>query len=729
MIVRDMSSPYPVPGNEDDRLEALAEFHLMDTPPEEDFDRLAGLASRLFKVPIVLVSLLARDRQFFKAHVGFDLCETSREISFCAHAIMQDDILLIPDALEDPRFSSNPLVLGPPFIRFYAGKPLVTPAGAKIGTVCLIDTQPRKTFTAEDRKNLTDLAALVMDRMEMRRLDYIKSISQARLENIAATSPDAIICSNSEGEVTFWNQSAERLFGYTAEEMTGHTGEVIVPDSWRRIYDAELDRLRCGRKMELADRTIELSGLRKDGSEFPAEFSLSTWEEGDATSVGAIVRDITERRQNEERLFRLASLDALTDLPNRGAWRECLEETLAVGRPATVLLLDLDGFKEVNDTLGHSAGDALLKEVAARLKTTCDNAIMVARLGGDEFVALLPGNDERQANVMAGQLVSAITDRYEFAGQTSEIGVSIGVSLAPQHSVRPEELLGAADLALYRAKAAGKGRYEIFTPALREVAVARRAFQLELRHAFENGEFELFYQPQVSVTDRRLTGAEALIRWNHPERGLLTPASFLEVLCQKPSAPAIGEWILRTACRQAAEWRGTVPDFRIGINLFEAQFRAGRLLTTVRDVLEETGLPSQSVELEIVENTLLQDDLGTLKLLQDLRAMGVGLAFDDYGTGFASLSLLKKYPVSRLKIDRSFIRAVNTEPKDSAVVKAVLYLARSFGMDVTAEGVEAEAQLSFLRENNCPEAQGYLFGKPVPAAEFSAKFLSSDSSM
>ncbi len=714
---------YPLPENEEARLDALDEYHLMDTPPEGDFDRLAGLASRLFDVPVVLVSLLGRDRQFFKAHVGFDVCETSREVSFCAHAIVQDEILVIPDATKDRRFAANPLVLGPPFIRFYAGKPLVTPTGAKIGTVCLIDSEPRAGFTAEDRKNLTDVAALIMDRMEMRRLEYIRSMSQARFENIAQTSPDAIICSNAEGEVTFWNRSAERLFGYTAGEMIDRTSEVIVPDSWMRIYEAEIERLRHGQKMELADRTIELSGLRKDGAEFPAEFSLSTWQEGNTTSVGAIVRDITERRQNEERLFRLASLDALTDLPNRGAWRECLDETLAAGRPATVLLLDLDGFKDVNDTLGHSAGDAVLKDVAARLVATCEDAIMVARLGGDEFVALLPGNDARYARAFAARLVSAISEPYEFASQHIDVGVSIGVALAPQHSGRGEELLGSADLALYRAKAAGKGQYEVFVPAFREVAVARRAFEQELKRAFENKDFELFYQPQFSTADRSLTGAEALIRWRHAERGLLTPASFIEVLSHKPSAGDVGAWVLRTACRQAALWRARVRHFRIGVNLFEAQFRSGRILTDVRDALAEFDLAPEALELEIVENVLLRDDAGTLKLLNNLRKLGVGLAFDDYGTGFASLSLLKRYPVSRLKIDRSFIREVHVNPADEAVVMAVLYLGRRFGMEVIAEGVETEAQLRFLKQNDCPEVQGYLLGRPVPASEFEARFI------
>ncbi|MCD7100405.1 EAL domain-containing protein [Stenotrophomonas sp. MMGLT7] len=717
------AAPYPLPPDEEQRLRTLADYHLLDTPPEQEFDRLANLAARLFDVPIVLISLLDRDRQFFKAEVGLGLCGTSREVSFCAHAIVQDDILFVPDAMKDPRFATNPLVLGPPFIRFYAGKPLVSPEGEKIGTVCLIDHEPRSELTAADRSNLADIAALVMERMEMRRLDHVRSISQTRFENIAATSPDAIICSNLDGDITFWNPAAERLFGYRAEEIMHRPGLIIVPDSWRPIYDVEMQRLREGGRMELADHTIELSGLRRDGSEFPAEFSLSTWKEGNGTSIGAIVRDISERRRNEERLFRLASLDTLTELPNRATWRACLEDVLASERPSTMLMLDLDGFKEVNDTLGHSAGDAVLKEVGARICATCDDAIIVARLGGDEFAVLLPGNRASRAVSAAERLLAEVSRPYVFAGKRLDVGVSIGVSLGPQHGVRPEELQGAADLALYRAKAAGKGGYQLFTAAFRQVAVARRAFEQELRQAFENGEFELYYQPQMSIRERRLTGAEALLRWNHPQRGLLTPASFIEVLSQKPSAAAIGEWILRSACRQAAKWRTAVPGFRMGVNLFEAQFRSGRMLTSVREALMESALPAETLELEIVENVLLRNDQATVKLLNDLRRLGVGLAFDDYGTGFASLSLLKNYPVTRLKIDRSFVQGVSTSDEDAAVVKVVLYLGRIFGMGVIAEGVENQEQLEFLAQNNCEQAQGYLFGKPCTAAEFEDKFV------
>lgn len=711
------------PADEERRLKVLAEYHLLDTPPSEDFDRLVSLAARLFQVPIVLISLVGKDKQFFKSRLGTDLCETSRDISFCTHAIQHDHILFVPDARFDPRFASNPMVLGPPFIRFYAGQPLIAPTGERLGTVCLIDTEPHASFGEDDRTNLADLATLVMGRMETHRLDRAREISQVRFENIAATSPDAIICSDNQGSITFWNRSAEKTFGYQAQDILHKPGSTIVPASWLKVYNDELERLKQGQQMKLADQTIELSGLRKDGTEFPAEISLSTWTEGQFTHIGAIVRDITERRHNEERLFRLASLDALTDLANRSAWQTRLAEVLADERPITILLIDLDGFKEVNDSFGHSAGDAVLKDVAQQMRTTLGQAIMLARLGGDEFVALLPGNNEQTARHIAQELMQAIAKPIDFAGQAIAVRASIGIALAPMHGARAEDILNAADLALYKAKSSGKGRYELFTAALREVAVARRSFERELRLAFENGEFELFYQAQVCTSTRRLSGAEALIRWNHPSRGLLTPLSFIDVLSEKQSAPAIGEWILRTACAAAVEWQKKQPSFRISVNLFEAQLRSNRLLTTVCDTLAETGLSAHCLELEIVENTVVRNESVTKNLLHSLRDIGVGLSFDDYGTGYASLSLLKTYPVSRLKIDRSFIHHVDTDPENAAVVKAIIYLANNFGLEMIAEGVETENELAFLQNNGCTQIQGYLFGRPVPVDEFTARFI------
>ncbi len=712
-----------MPGDEGERLEALRQFQIMDTPPEENFDRLTRLAALLFDVPIVLISIVGRDRQFFKSRVGLDVCETSRDVSFCAHALIQDEVLFIPDALNDPRFATNPLVLGHPFIRFYAGKPLVTRTGHKLGTTCLIDNKPRGSFSDADRKLLADVAELVMDRFELRRLEFMRSVSHRRFESVARSAPDAIIFTDSEGRVTFWNKAAETIFGYREAEILHRSCEMLVPDSWLTIFEAEMERLRSGAPLELADRIVELPGLRKDGSEFPSEFSLSTWYEGDEVCAGAIVRDISERRHNEERLFRLASLDPLTDLPNRGAWRECLKKEMASLKPLTVLLMDLDGFKEVNDTHGHSAGDAVLKDVARRLQRVCPDALMIARLGGDEFVALLEGNDERAALLKALEIVRTVSEHYEFAGLRAEIGISVGIALAPQHSRRPEELLGAADLALYRAKKNGKGRAEMFVPALREVAVARRSFENELERAFLENEFVLFFQPQFGLETMQLTGAEALLRWNHPQRGLLSPASFIDVLSTKPSSAETGEWILRSALRQAAAWRKLVPHFRVGVNLFESQFRTGKLVTVVEKALAQYALNANALELEIVENTRLHDDFATLQMLKDLRNLGVELAFDDYGTGFASLSLLKKFPVSRLKIDRTFIRDIDTDPEDEAIVRVILELGKAFGMKVIAEGVETEAQMDLLRKFNCPEVQGYLFGRPMPAADFEAAYI------
>lgn len=713
--------PFPIPENEDERLCALAEYNILDTSPTEGFDRLTRLAARIFNVPIVLISLVARDRQFFKSRVGIEVCETSREVSFCAHAIAQEDILLVPDSLNDPRFSSNPLVLGEPFIRFYAGKTLVAPGGSKLGTLCLIDNKPRFDFSEEDRKSLSDLADLVMDQMESRRLEHGKNISQARFKNIAATSPDAIICLDRAGKTTFWNHSAEKMFGYSEEDLANSLSDALFPDSWREKLSAELEQLNAGISSGFEGQTIILEGVRRDGSKFPAEISLSSWKEGEESGIGAIVRDITQRRINEEQIVRLATRDSLTDLPNRSTWRKSLADTLAAKQPVTVLLLDLDNFKDVNDTLGLSAGDAVLVEVAERLKSVCSNAIITARLGADEFVVLLPGNNTPYAMQYAETVLKAISRPYEYGDMQIEMCVSVGVSMAPMHGDTSEELLGSADLALNKAKSDGKGTYVVFIPALREVALARRAFEKELRLASERNEFELHYQPQIDISTGKIIGAEALIRWNHPERGLLTPASFIDVLSQKPSASAVGEWILRTACKSAVHCVGLIPHFRVSVNLFEAQIHSGRLYSEIVSILAETGLPAHCLELELVENILLRSDKATLRLLHRLRNLGVGLAFDDYGTGFASLSLLKRFPVTRLKIDRSFIRDLETNAEDAAVVKAIIYLGESFDMEVVAEGVENEAQLDFLRQNNCTEAQGYLIGRPVPESEFQTR--------
>lgn len=706
--------------DEDRRLAGLKEYGIEEALTEPGFERLVQLTAHVFNVPIALVSLVEKERQLFAARVGLDVCETSRDLSFCAHAIKRDDIMVVPDATLDPRFCDNALVTGEPFIRFYAGVPLRSPNGHMIGTLCIIDSKPRPTFGVEDRRNLTDLGALVLDKLELRRLEIARRSSQDRFINIAATSPDAIICADELGNITFWNSAAERLLKYQPSEIVGRGIDLISSENMLR----QLQHLSAGDMSLVEGRTVEIEVKRKNRSRVPVEMSVSMWKESDHANFGAILRDITERRANEERLYRLAHVDALTGLFNRTILRERIELALDNSQPTAILLIDLDGFKDVNDNFGHAGGDAVLIETANRLLSCVEPIDTVARMGGDEFAILLAGvGDPIRAADVADAAIAGIGNILSVDGQPVHIGASVGIGIYPAHGVTAEELLSNADLALYQAKEEGRHCRRLFTPALRQISLLRRSHQGELRRAYEQNEFELFYQPQIRLSDGALVGAEALIRWRHPEKGIINPGAFLPALESSPLATLVGDWVIRTACAQAASWRhnGEV-DFRMGVNLFASQFRGGNLTEKVREVLAETKLPPQGLELEITENILIRNDDDMLGPLQKLHDSGVGIAFDDYGTGYASLSMLKRYPLTRLKVDQSFTRGMCESPADAAIVRAILYLGKSFNLEVIAEGVETEEQAARLRKKGCEEAQGYLFGRPMPASDFADKY-------
>ncbi len=719
--------------DEERRLSALAEYALRGAPRDPRLDSITQLAARMFGVPMAVVNIIDRDDVFFASASGLESVDESlmgRDISFCAHVITDNGTMVVPDATLDPRFHDNPLVTGPSHFRFYAGVPLRGVDGHKLGSFCIIDTQARDAFPETDRRQLDDLAQLVVDWLALRRLNVAGLSSEARFRNIAATSPDSIICADDQGLITFWNPAAEAMFGYRRDEAEGRRLDFILPEHLREQMIADLVSVVAGGTPRMVGRTMDLTGLRRSGTLFPGELSVSMWRDNGIVSFGAIVRDVTERRRSEDRLYHLAHHDQLTGLANRSVIVQRAAESASLGHPVTLTLLELDGLRDVIGTLGHAVGDDVLRETAVRLQACIRAHDTVARLEGGEFALLLtePGDLVRSAAV-TDEALAAVARPFDIDGARVHLTASAGLVCWPLHGDAIADLLGNADLALSQAKLEGGGRRALFTPAMRCAAVARRMYDVEIRNAVERGEFELFYQPQIRLGDRSLTGAEALLRWRHPERGLISPAAFLPVLESGPLAVTVGDWVLETGCAQAAAVKAEgATDFRLGVNLFAAQFRDGDLAVKTQAVLERHGLPPSALELEITENIMLDQDEMVLEPLRHLRAMNVGIAFDDYGTGYASLSLLKSFPISRLKIDQSFVRSMCESGPDAAIVRAVLYLGDAFGLEVIAEGIETEAQRTRLLAQSCHEGQGYLFGRPMPAADFARRFIGFGSS-
>jgi diguanylate cyclase (GGDEF)-like protein len=426
--------------------------------------------------------------------------------------------------------------------------------------------------------------------------------------------------------------------------------------------------------------------------------------------------DITARRQAEVQIAHMAHHDALTGLPNRVLLRERLDEAIAHARRGSrvaVLYLDLDHFKSINDTLGHGIGDELLKAVASRLRTCLRETDTIARLGGDEF-AIIQGEVGSPSDVatLASRIRDALNVPYGLDGHQVPADVSIGISLAPDDTLDPEQLLKNADMALYRSKADGRGTFRFFEPQMDERVRARRTLELDLRNAIANREFELYYQPVVNLERHQISACETLLRWHHPTRGMVPPAEFIPVAEETGLINQIGEWVLRQACLEAMSWP---DDIAVAVNLSPVQFKNQNLALLVASALADSGLPARRLELEITEAVLLLNNEPTLATLHQLRDLGVRIAMDDFGTGYSSLSYLRSFPFDKIKIDRSFINDIADKDESGAIVQAVTALATRLKMATTAEGVETQEQLQIIQLLGCTEMQGYLYSRPVPA--------------
>jgi diguanylate cyclase (GGDEF)-like protein len=457
----------------------------------------------------------------------------------------------------------------------------------------------------------------------------------------------------------------------------------------------------------------------------------------DQNTVLAIVRDITERKKSEDQIFNLAYFDELTALPNRQLFGQSLERTIEKAKrddeQFAVLFVDLDRFKRINDTLGHSVGDELLKEVALRLKSCTrstdsvsriespeQSEVQLARLGGDEFVIQLYGIESEDAvATVAARIISVLTPPFTCEGHQFVVTPSIGIAMYPQDGVTAEELLMNADSAMYRAKFAGRNNFQFFSETMRSKSLHRLDLENEIRKALEADQFELYYQPKADAESWTLVGAEALLRWHHPERGVIAPAEFIPVAEETGLIVPIGQWVLQQACKQAKLWtESPFGDIAVAVNISSHQFQSDSLIDDVLGAALKAGIEPASLELEITESVLLQDADNTLVALNTLKRAGISLSVDDFGTGYSSLSYLKRFPIDTLKIDRSFVKDIHVDQDDAAICAAILAMAQQLGLNVVAEGVETKEQLEFLRHHGCNQIQGFLCSKPLSADQF-----------
>jgi diguanylate cyclase (GGDEF)-like protein/PAS domain S-box-containing protein len=538
-------------------------------------------------------------------------------------------------------------------------------------------------------------------------------------------SPDGVLTLDCDGRIITANPACAALSGYTVNELPGKSiTDLIIPEEVETTW-AVFRSVMAGNA-----RNSETTLRHKDGRLVALHVtSVPLILDDTVVGVYSVVRDITERKLAEEQLAHLAFHDPLTGLANRTLFMNRLDQAVAhnpQNQPAfAILYLDLDDFKIVNDSLGHRAGDALLIETARRLRACVGPKDTVARLGGDEFTVLMDGTaDTDDAIRVALRILKELQTPYEIDGHKMVVTPSVGVVMGNQGK-DSKELLRYSDIAMYKAKQNGKDRYEAFTPVMYNHVLQRLQLESDLRRAIERNEFRVYYQPIVELQSGTVSGVEALIRWEDPERGMISPGEFIPLAEETGLILPIGRWVLRQACLQAKRWRERFPDLYVSVNLSARQFQEPFLANEVAQVLEETGLSPQGLELEITETVLMQEGTATEDILTQLKSLGILLAMDDFGTGYSSLSYLKRFPIDVLKIDRSFVMGLGESPEDTALVRTVIQLAKALALKVTAEGVETEEQIKQLTAMECDRGQGYFFARPASAKTIE-ELLSSD---
>ncbi len=748
------------------RRTALHHYQVLDTPPEPEFDDLTGLARELCGTPIALISLLDDQRYWFKSHIGLEVCEVPRGGGFCVHALASRQMLVIEDAQLDPRMQSSPLVTQPPHVRFYAGTPLITPEGVPIGTLCVLGMVPA-SLNAWQRNALAVLGRHVVQLLELRRRNVslqqaIRERRAVELDLLALTSElerrvdersQALANANAElqqrvtesaeaeeryrrvvelspasififvGETCeFANHAAIRMLGASSvDQVVGQrVFQLVHPD----CHASVLSRMATLESTWHSLPHAEEKFLKVDGSTIDVEVAAAPFMYQGQRGRIVVVHDITPLKRHQAALEYQINHDTLTRLASRSQLVERLDSAIAhagrTGEQVHVIFFDLDNFKVINDSLGHPIGDQVLCETAARMQKAMRREDTLARLGGDEFVLLVAGQSTRAiAQTILPRIKSAIARPMMIDAQEIFVTTSIGVSSFPDDGADTHLLLKRADIAMYRAKETGRNRTQFFTAEMNAKIDERLRLQNRLQRALERNELRLLYQPKVNLETGRICGAEALLRWHPPGEPPVAPDKFIGLAEETGLIVEIGDWVWRTACEQHKAWQARgLGQLDLAVNCSPRQFLDEDFVPGIARTIASTGVDASHLEIEVTEGALVADPDQAIRILVQIRELGIRLSVDDFGTGYSSLSYLKRFPLDRLKIDQSFVRDLPGDSDDAAIVRAVTSLGKSLGLKLTAEGVETREQMHFLRELGNDEAQGYLFSKPVTAAEF-----------
>ena len=619
---------------------------------------------------------------------------------------------------------------GHPPLNSFMGIPLYS--NAKIVGIIGVANKPEgySEIDVETLSLLSETCALMIESNNSERVknkligDLTESEEKFRL--VTQSTHDAIMGVDEDGNISFWNNGARNMFGYTEEEIKGSTFLSLLPEEYINGYTHACDEaIKVENSFFVIDeKDIELYGRRKNGEEFPMQVTLTIWPFKEKKIYSAIIKDITERKKFENRLLYQANYDKLTSLPNRNMIDDRLHQAELSARRSeskvSVLFVDLDRFKYVNDTYGHDAGDDLLKQASRRLESCVREVDTVARLGGDEFLIILSDVKEPiSVKKIANKVLTQLGTPFKLQGISQEVTISgsVGVSFYPDDGISKDELMKKADAAMYLAKQNGKNNYKFYTSDLDDENSTKLKIEKELRNALKNNEFSLNYQPIICMNDKTIVGAEALLRWDNPTLGRVSPAVFIPIVEEIGLMPTLGNWIFMTSCKEVGSIRNDESNLYLSINASVAQIENLEFTEIVSKIIEDTEFPPELIQLEITESMIMKNVGRTITVLSNLSQMGITIAIDDFGTGHSSLSNLKKIKANTLKIDKSFIDNVPQDQEEVAIVKAIIKMAQSLNLKIIAEGIEEEKQAKFLKKLNCDRGQGYLFYKPMPIGD------------